>query len=435
MIRKIIRALWGDLTNDEIKKFGILAVTFFFVIGTYWMARSLKDPLFASLIGFQWVPFAKILSVFVGLVVVLIYGKLVDLLKKHHLFYVICSFYSLIFLILSYSFIFLTPGKILGWLIYVTIESSSILIPLFWAFVVSVTQVESAKKAYAMIFFVGQMGQFFAPMIVMRYAQVVGSPALLALAGCVILFAPLMMKLYMTVVPQEDIAPPQQKASIQEKTGFLEGFKLLITKPYVMGIFVVATSYEIIGTVLDFQMKWIASTHYTRDAFAAFNGKFGMCLGILSMAFAFLGTSFFMRKLGLRFCLISYPTMIAVLGSLVLIAKLLGVTDISYMWILFGSMIAIKGLNYTLNNPTKEVMYIPTSKDVKFKVKSWIDVFGNRTTKSIGSGITGTFRTSLPDLAFYGILISLGVVGFWILIATLLGKAFDRLQKENRIIE
>ena len=41
-------------------------------------------------------------------------------------------------------------------------------------------------------------------------------------------------------------------------------------------------------------------------------------------------------------------------------------------------MLLLKGFSYCLNNPCKEILYQPTSSNVKFKAKSWIGVFGAR---------------------------------------------------------
>jgi hypothetical protein len=46
--------------------------------------------------------------------------------------------------------------------------------------------------------------------------------------------------------------------------------------------------------------------------------------------------------------------------------------------VVFGAMMFLKALSYSLNNPCKEMLYNPTSTDVKFKAKSWIDIFGQR---------------------------------------------------------
>ena len=82
MLQKLVHFFWGDLSQDEIKKFGILSFAFLFIIGNYWLIRSLKDAFFASLVGFSWVPYAKILSLVINIFVVMFYGKLVDMLKK-----------------------------------------------------------------------------------------------------------------------------------------------------------------------------------------------------------------------------------------------------------------------------------------------------------------------------------------------------------------
>ena len=47
-------------------------------------------------------------------------------------------------------------------------------------------------------------------------------------------------------------------------------------------------------------------------------------------------------------------------------------------------MLLLKGFSYCLNNPCKEILYQPTSSSVKFKAKSWIDIFGQRGSKALG---------------------------------------------------
>jgi AAA family ATP:ADP antiporter len=114
---------------------------------------------------------------------------------------------------------------------------------------------------------------------------------------------------------------------------------------------------------------------------------------------------------------------------------MLGFADYSLMWVLLSATVAIKGLNYALNKPTAEVMYIPTSKDVKFKAKGWIDMFGNRSTKGMGATVTNSFGHSFPALILYGTIISLGVLGVWIVVARYVGNKFDRLQETGDTVE
>ena len=453
MLSGFFRALWGDLSKTELKKFGFLSCIIMFILGNYWMLRVMKNSFFNDLVGFELQPYAKITSIFVVAIVILIYSKLVDLFQKHMLFYIFCGFYGLLFLFLGfatdnpetfslssssslYPYFQWIPGKFIGWLTYWSFESSSLLMILFWAFVASTTKPESAKKGYGMIVSCIQIGTITGPFIVTKYATRIGSPRILLMGSLIVLFVvPFLVNLYMKVIPAEQ-DPAQTSKKVEKKTGFFEGLRLIVTKPYVLCILVVSTIYEVISSILEFQMNMIAKDIFpTRDLFSAFTGKYGMSINALALVFALIGTSFFMRKLGLKKCLIAYPTAIGVVLIALLGINFMGAENITIMWVLFGSMIAVKGFSYALNNPTKEVMYIPTTKDIRYKAKGWIESFGGRTSKGMGSGVTAVFAHNLPGLLLFGTIISLGVVGIWLVVATMLGNKFNKLQKTNSIID
>lgn len=456
---RLFRSLWGDLTKDEFKKFGILSVALMLIIGNYWMLRVTKDALFDILVGYrQWQPVAKMLSLVVMIFVVLGYSKLVDILKKHHLIYIMCSFYGLIFISLSYlanhpellavsttsflhPFVSWIPSKIpgggLGWFAYIFLESyGSLLIALFYSFIASVMTTGLAKKGYGMMMSITQFGTMSGVLVSMFFVEKVGIPMLYLFGGIIVLLAPFVIRYYLTLFPHEAEVPQIAGGGKPvKKTGFFEGLRLIATRPYIMGVFVVVTFYEIISTIVEYQMNWIAVGMYSPEKFTVFRTYQGLGINLLALIFAFVGTSFFMRRFGLKFCLMVFPVTVAavVVGSYLF--RLAGVGNFTLMWVLLGATVAIKGLNYALNKPTSEVMYIPTSKDVKFKSKGWIDVFGNRSTKGMGSAVSKSLGYSLPMLLFYGTFISLGIIGIWLLVARFVGSKFDTLQEQNAIVE
>ena len=75
-----------------------------------------------------------------------------------------------------------------------------------------------------------------------------------------------------------------------------------------------------------------------------------------------------------------------------------------------------------------------TTDSIKFKAKSWIDVFGGRASKAVGSLVTNAFKKPVAGLMFYGALISLGIASVHLLIAALLGSAFERLLASGHIV-
>ena len=79
----------SDTTPQDRSRVAYLSSTLFFIVGAYWLLRSLKDPIISTIVGVQYIPTAKICSLFVVLTLVVVYNKLLDMFpKRHHLFYV-----------------------------------------------------------------------------------------------------------------------------------------------------------------------------------------------------------------------------------------------------------------------------------------------------------------------------------------------------------
>ncbi|MFQ5728860.1 MAG: Npt1/Npt2 family nucleotide transporter, partial [Waddliaceae bacterium] len=155
MVYSIVRFFYPSIKDEEIKKFCLLALIFLFLIGGYWLMRLLKDTIFFKIAfpeGLGWAPqqgknfqpIAKIISPFVVVGCILIYSKLVDIYKRHHLFYILCTFYAILYATVT-AMLFARAnygdaalGKTLlgtlGWVSYFGIESFGSLMPaLFWS--------------------------------------------------------------------------------------------------------------------------------------------------------------------------------------------------------------------------------------------------------------------------------------------------------------
>lgn len=436
MITKLVSYLYGDLNREEVKKFSILGFTFFFLIGSYWLLRTQKDAAFNAIVGLEYQPMAKMISWGASILIVLLYSKLVDMLSKNALLMSLASFYGVGFAATAYLLQHPTvgfantvasPNRIFGWFIYLFTESfGTVMVGLFWAFVTSSTKTESAKKGYPLIIAGAQTGSILGSWLSWQSARF-GNAFLYNMGALGICLIVPMVLAYLSLVPAE-YRTGAAGAEKKKKTGALEGLKILLSRPYVMGIFVLCTFYEVIGTIIDFQMKMLARAAYpTKEAFASFNGMYGMMTNGLSLVLALVGTSFLMRRFGLRFCLIMFPVITGIMVGAVYFAPVLYVT--------MAAMIIIKALSYAVNNPSKEMMYIPTSKDVRFKAKGWIDQFGGRASKGTGAAINNVLASSMTTLLTYGTLISFGLVGVWVAVAAYVGSRFKQLTDNDQVIE
>ena len=422
-MERITSNVTGGLEGEDLIRVLWLSSTLFFVVGGYWLLRSLKDPIMSAIDGVEYIPQAKIASLFVVFALVIVYNKLLDLLPKHQLFYLMGGAYGAIFTIMGLLLMHPTiglpnteanPTRILGWLSYVTIESfGSMVVQCYWALVNASVDVNFAKKNFGLIVAGAQIGSILGPTVATQ-ASVVGIPALYLLGALIMFLMIGAMYFYVKMfgVPaeekEEEEAPgaPPKKSGKEE--GILEGFYLFYEHDYVKGIFAISSLFMVQVTVIDYMMKVLAKDRYAAlfpddpqaamAGFASFMGYFGQTTNSISFLFSLFGTGLIIKRCGLTWTLILFPVLLLICTICVWLMP--------NIWVVFSVMMVIKGMSYALNNPTKEILYQMTSTQIKFKCKSWIDTFGQRSAKAGGSLVTNAFATSLVDLNKYVIRLS-----------------------------
>jgi len=442
---RVFENLYGKMTFEEKLRLVWLSSTLFFIIGGYWLLRSLKDPVIATVCGVEYIPKAKMMSVVVVTVLVFVYNKLIDMFPKHQLFYIIGGFYAVLFTCIAMALaspetsslsIYNTtadPARLIGWISYCGIESfGSIAVSLFWAFTNSTYNLEGAKKAYGLMVACAQLGSIAGPTIVSSGTIRYGVPAIYFCGALCMVLMVVSIWGYTLRFGSAEAAERAQNAgrpAKKAKAGMTEGLVLFWKYHYVKGIFALSCLFMVEVTILDYSMKVLAKAKFDGEhpgdptaatqAFATFMGVFGQAANGLSFVFSLLGTSMVIRRLGLNRTLLLFPTLC--LGAI------LCVYSTPTLEMVFLAMLLLKGFSYCLNNPCKEILYQPTSSSVKFKAKSWIDVFGARGSKALGSVVTNQFSDSAADLLTYGSFVAMGVSSFLIYVAYWQGSQFDGL--------
>lgn len=468
MFTKIARLWWGDFKEGELKKFGLLSLIFGLVIGSYWFLRPLKDSVFMNVVGANEIPNAKILSLFIVFPLVLLYTKLVDLFPREKLFYALCTIYGLIGLIFAFligspqwgmSAGIASPDRWWGWAWYVYVESyGSLIVALFWAFTGDTTLPEAAQRGYPVIAFGGQLGNIFGPLllklIMENLVHIEISPegelsaegarsSALALAGSVVFVVSMifliiaLIRYFVAAIPKEQLVGYHGKnEKHDEEPGFFEGLKLIFSSSYLLGIFAIITAFETIITVLDFNFKSLVSTVYPNSYQSTiYLANFGIWVGVISMLSITLKINNIQKYLGVGPALASLPILVA---GAVLTFKAYPVLNV-----VFCIMVLSKAVNYALNQPTMKQLYIPTSKDAKYKSQAFIEMYGSRGSKALGSAVNvwrKTFMTQYGAIAGLNKFInmctvaSLAIIGVWFPITLFLGRTFNKAVDENRIV-
>lgn len=452
MLKRLASTIWGNFeSREELQKFLFLGGIFGLIIGSYWALRPIKDSIFAAVVGVNYQPMAKWLSLCIIVPLVILYSKLIDTFPRNKVFYVLTMFYGL--LALGFAFYLshpvyglpnteTSPYRIIGWMWYVFVESfGSLIVALFWAITADTTSEDSAKRGFPLIALLGQMGNIFGPLFFnAKRLGFVNSSPVVAIVGVLCFFMAALMWVFLKVTPKAQLEgyKVEEKEPLEgaEEPGFLEGLKLLATKPYLLGIFLVITIYEIIVTVFDFLLKAMSKAAYPVEVdHAEYLTNFAVTTGVVATLAVLFGINNIQRRLGMTVSLVLMPVMV---GIAVFVLKM----DPS-LAIVFWIMVVAKAINYALNQPTMKQLYIPTSKDTKYKAQAWIEMFGSRGSKAAGSFIN-SFRGSFikqfgfADGAMWFITvssaISLGLVGIWFFIAVFVAKTYNQAIKEKRIV-
>lgn len=450
-ITSFLKAWFGDFKKEELKKFLKLGTIFAFVIGTYWTLRPLKDSIFSSMAHADNQPWAKVVSLIVLFPLVMIYSKLVDRVSRQHLFYVIGTIYIIGVIIFGLLFLHPTIGlanttidasRWVAWAWYVFVESyGSIVVALFWAFAADMVVPESAKRGFPLVVMIGQLGAIFGPYFLTPLGKKYFGTSALTVLICGILIACMMLGVYLFLktTPKSEMTGYHHQdkgASKDEEPGFLEGLMLMLKQPYLMGIFAVISIYEIIVTIIDFNFKVLVFNSFDSEALrSAYLGDYAVMVNVVSFLCLLFGISNIQRRLGVKVSLAMMP--------FIVLAMVLSFKAYPVVSVLFWIMVIAKAVNYALNGPALKTLYVPTSRDVKYKSQAWIETFGSRSSKSAGSGINMLKKPfeakwgAEAGIAYYIALssyLSFGLLAAWLVVALYLGRTYEKAVEQDKVV-
>lgn len=450
-----------QVDKTERVKLALLTLTFFFVIASYTLVKELKDSIFMTVVGRGYLPGATFASLIAMMPAIFLYSFFVDKMRRYQLL----ALYSLIYGVVGLIFVYFighptigianmaaSPYRLFGWLFYFFIEGySPFVVGVFWAFANSVTSPDAAKKNYGLMVAGSKFGgllvaylayRFLTPSVALELSDVAKHQFIAGASSLLLLMVPIVIYWLTKQVPAKylhgyeaayQLEKEQQKSKEEtHKVGIFEGFKLLVSQPYVLGIFGFIFFYEVSFAILNYQRKCLIGDCSSGPADLSREFFWQIFLvHLVGCLLSLIGTSALMRRLGERKCLMVIPVV-----SGLLFLYFIAVNTLSAVVIVF---IGLRALNYGFSYPVRESLYIPTVKDIKFKSKSWIDTFGTKIAKVFGAffnsftfGVLSRFGGG-AFLAINGAFLGIIVV-VWSITAFLLGKKYQQAIDNNEVI-
>ena len=437
----------------------LLSLTFLFIVGAYTVIYDLKNSIFMSIVGKEYVPWAKMSSMIILIPAVLFYAFLVDNLRRYQLLYFYSVIYGIFGLICAYLIGHPTiglantdssPFRIFGWVFYFFVEGfSPFMVSVFWAFSNSINSPDKAKNNYAILVLGSKMGGMMSAgfawwLLTLKnsagqrfFSDALNHQLLLVLFSGLVIITPIIVYLLIKKVPKNYLhgyeavykfEKEKKKEAESGGLGLLDGLKMLLGQPYILGIFGMVLFYEVLNTILGYQRLGIAqaaSNDVSDVSYLLYRQMFAM--HTIGFFISLFGTRTLLKKFGERVCLLLIP----ISSGFLLLYFWMTYTPLS-LTIVF---IVLKSVNYAFAQPVRESLYIPTVKDIKFKSKSWIDAFGQKMARGLGSSFNILVNNIGPLLYFplHGILF-VGIISAWLATAFLVGKRYAKAIKRNEII-
>lgn len=466
----------GMFSSDPIerRKIILLTIGFFLVMGGYTIVRELKDLVFVNIVGLTSVPTAKLWCIVVLVPMVFIYSYLVDALRRSNLLCVCAAAYGLVGIACAYFLGHPTIGlqntdastaRAFGWFFYFFIESyQPFLISVLWSFVNSITKPQDVKDGYVLMVAGGKIGGAVMCTVSWFFLRsqttcdavfsCAGSYKILMLFGSsLLLVLPFIVWYLMRVTPSNHLhgyeaayrfekeREAQRKAESTGKgfsgklssvfshiRGMFDGLIDLVKYPYMLGMFGMIFFWEVINVIFSYlrlgAVKEASATMLDMGA----NLYIQMLIFHLTgLAIVLIGTRTLIVWLGERRSLIAIPVLIGIVVSYYLMTRT--------MFAASAAFLLMRAINYAFASPLRESLYVPTTKAMKFKTKSWIDSFGAKISKATGSyyniliqGVPASIVFNV-HIAFFAV-----VLAIWAFMAHSLGKRYETAVKRNELI-
>ncbi len=478
-----LRSLIWPIYPSEYKKFIPMLAIFFLISFNYNILRSAKDTLIitAPKSGAEAIPFLKVWVMLpMALFMTFVFTRISNRFSREKVFYwmigIFLGFFFL-FTVLLYplrDFLHphelantlegLTPKGLHGFIslirnwvftaFYVMADlwSSIVFTVLFWGFANEITSVKEAKRFYAIFgvganvsgIFAGQVSKAlsnisfnsFIPFGKTAWEQsVLFLNLTILVVGFFILF--LFRKLNQKVIRKNLLFQNTTKVKMSVR----KNFAYLLKSKYLLCIAFIVLTYNLSINLVEVVWKNQLKILYPSPAeFSMYMGDVMTIMGVIATCTSLFISAFLLRKFSWTVNALIPPIIMLSTGLFFFgfllykdsflggLALFLGTTPL-LMSVFFGTLqnCMTRASKYTLFDATKELTFIPLSRESRLKGKAAIDGVGSRIGKSGGSMIHQTLLILFSTISAATPIIAgifLVVVGVWILSVISLGKRF-----------
>jgi AAA family ATP:ADP antiporter len=410
----------------------LLAVNVFALLGSYYVLKTIREPLILVQGGAEIKSYSAAGQALLLLLVLPLYGALAAKVNRLRLIAGVTLFFMAnlaVFYLLGQS------GARVGVAFFIWVGIFNVFITAqFWAFANDIYSEEEGKRLFPIVAVGSNLGAWVGAMAaesLFRSLAPESAPynmMLIAAAG-------LGLGVVVTwMVNRREATQPRNARVAEKPLGKEGGFKLVFSQRYLFLLALLILMLNLVNTIGEFILSKLATQEFARQTsdpnqmgamIGQFYGNFFGWVNLLGFLFQVLLVSRIFKYIGVRGALFILPCI--ALGSYTAIAimPLLAVLRIG--------KILENSTDYSINNTTRHALFLPTSREAKYKAKATIDTLfwriGDMTQAAIVYAGTTWLAFSIRSFAMLNAVFVIG----WLVLAAAIARENKKLSAETPV--
>ena len=474
--------LFTDVRGGESPTLLLLTLNVFLILTGYQILRVLREPLIAMGGGAKAASYSSAGQALLLLGLVPLYGAVANRVPRRTLINIVTAFFAacLVLFFLAARF----EVRFLGVAFFVWLGIFSVMfIAQFWSFANDVYTEGEGKRLFPIVAFGASSGAVFGAWISGRLIEPIGVDPLMLVAAAVLIAATVITNVIdvrerrrterdlpdalttgtmpaataqyraltgefhavtaeyrkesgtFEALSRDDVARTESEepegAGPPARSG---SFRLVFQSRYLLLIALLILLLNLVNTTGEFILRSVATQAAVeavasgtagglteRQVIGRFYSSFLTGVNLLSLTIQLFMVSRILKYFGVRAALLILP-LIALTGYGILsIAPVIALAAVRLV------KTAENATDYSLQNTLRAVLFLPTTREEKYKAKQAIDAFFVRAGDVLSAGLVflGTGVLALETRQFAWVNLGLAVV--WLVLAVLIGRRYARL--------
>lgn len=292
-------------------------------------------------------------------------------------------------------------------------------VSVFWAVMADVFQSEQSRRLYGVIAAGGSLGALVGGLLTSSLVAAIGAPALLLVS---LVTLELALWCMFAINRRVNLVAAAAQRPQDEVVGgkALDGFRMALRSPYLLGMCGYMLLYTIGSTFLYFlQAQVVAGTIDGKAAQTAYFANVDIWVNGLTLLLQLFLTGRLMARIGVGLTLAALP-----------LISMVGFAGLGLMPVLAAVVVftvARRVTNFALSRPARETLFVPLSRGEKYKAKNLIDTVVYRVGDQLGAWTNGLLiwlGFGIAGIAWSAVPLA----GLWLLLSLWLGRRYRDLQ-------